>query len=379
MIKAGTKVLSIVPYRFLPPSSGGHLGIAMPHQYLGMHCEDHIVCTNDNIPDKTYSFHLHPILKTGITRYLPLYKLKQITQLARKLEINAIYCDHPYMASTAIALSKKLKAPWFMRSHNIESERFKTYGKKWWPIMAYYEAAIMRKADGIFFVASEDLKWAIDKYKVNAAKCHFIPYGTTLDTPPTGHPEAKKKVAAQLDLNENIPWLYFLGAMDFYPNTHALSFILDEIMPRLNKGNIKYQVLIAGKGLPDDLKTKISNTPNIKYTGFIPDLDDFLKACDIMLNPVLLGGGIKTKAVEALGYNKIVVSSFSGAAGLLPEVCGANLLISNDNDWDAFTSHIITSIDQTPLIPDSFYNTYYWGKVMKKVYDIINVAIAKSS
>ena len=83
--------------------------------------------------------------------------------------------------------------------------------------------------------------------------------------------------------------------------------------------------------------------------------------------------------VEALGYNKIVVSSFSGAAGLLPEVCGANLLISNDNDWDAFTSHIITSIDQTPLIPDSFYNTYYWGKVMKKVYDIINVAIAKSS
>ncbi len=374
MANGPIKVLSIVPYRFLPPSSGGHLGIAMPHQYLGMHCEDHIVCTKDNIPDKDYSFHLHPILERGVKRYIPLYKFRQITKLATELGIDAIYCDHPYMAPTAIALSGKLKIPWFMRSHNIEAERFRTYGKKWWPIMRTFEGAIMRRANGIFFVATEDLKWSIEKYNVAPEKCHFIPYGTTLDKAPSGHIEAKKKVAEQLQLDKSMPWLYFLGAMDFHPNTHALSFILDEIMPRLNKSNFKYQVLIAGKGLPEELKNRIDKTPYIKYTGFIPDLDDFLKACDVMLNPVLLGGGIKTKAVEALGYNKIVVSSFSGSAGLLPEVCGANLHISPDNNWDAFTSNVLVSVDQIPSVPDSFYNTYYWGNVMKKAYDIISSA-----
>jgi glycosyltransferase involved in cell wall biosynthesis len=142
-------------------------------------------------------------------------------------------------------------------------------------------------------------------------------------------------------------------------------------MPRLDKNNIHYQVLIAGKDLNEELKERIANTAKIKYTGFIPDLDDFLKACDVMLNPVILGGGIKTKAVEALGYNKIVISAFSGSAGLIPSICGQNLYIAPDYDWDTFTNHIITAISQTPSIPKAFYDTYYWGNIAKNILKVL--------
>ena len=371
MKQSTCNVLSIVPYRILPPSSGGHLGIASLHHYLGLLCNDHIVSTEDNIADGSYSFHLHKIFPPSIKRYIPYYKLGEITKLARTLNINAIYCDHPYMAPSAAALAKKLNVPWFMRSHNIESERFRTLDKKWWPVMRSFEGTMMRKADGVFLITPEDMKWAKEHYLLAPEKCHLITYGTTLDKAPTGHKEAKHKVAAQLQVDENILWLYFLGAMDFYPNVHALTFILDEVIPRLNKRNIKYQVLIAGKGLAAELKERIDNTPFIKYTGFIPDLHDFLNACDVMLNPVLLGGGIKTKAVEALGYNKIVISSFSGSAGLVIEACGNNLHVSGDYDWDAFTDNIVGSLNETPSIPASFYETYYWGNIAQKIVSII--------
>lgn len=364
-------LLSIAPYRILPPTSGGHLGIASLHHYLGLICNDHIISTDDNVTDPAYSFRLHSFFPSAIKRYIPFYKFSSLVLFARENNIQAIYCDHPYMAPTALALSRKIKVPWFIRSHNIESERFRTYGKKWWPLMRIFEGSMLRKATGVFLITPEDIKWAQENYRLKPEKCHLIPYGTILDKPPEGHKEAKSKVAGQLGLDEKIPWLYFLGAMDFYPNTHALTFILDEIMPRLKQSNLNCQVLIAGKGLNEELKERISNTTGIKYTGFIPDLNDFLKACDIMLNPVILGGGIKTKAVEALGYDKIVVSTVSGAAGLLPEYCGANLLIATDGDWDTFTNHILAAIHQRAEIPATFYDLYYWGNIARKILSVI--------
>jgi polysaccharide biosynthesis protein PslH len=372
MKQENCNILSIVPYRFLPPTSGGHLGIALPHHYLGLRCNDHIITTIDNIPDKDYSFTLHKILTTKKHRYRPFYKRAEMLSIAKEKNINYIYCDHPYMALTAISLSKELKVPWYMRSHNIESERFRSYGKRWWPVMHYFEKKIMQKANGLLFVTPEDKKWAVEKYGIHEKKGHVIPYGTTLNEIPQGHDEAKKKVASLLQIDENKHWLYFLGAMDFYPNENALSFILDEIIPRLNKRNISYQVLVAGKGLKEHQKRQIDATDNIKYVGFIPDLDDFLKANDVMLNSVLLGGGIKTKAVEALGYNKVVVSTFSGSAGLLQNACGDNLYVSADNDWDTFTDNIIKAITAKPSIPHAFYDTYYWGNIAKNILTIFS-------
>jgi glycosyltransferase involved in cell wall biosynthesis len=130
--------------------------------------------------------------------------------------------------------------------------------------------------------------------------------------------------------------------------------------------------LIAGKGLPEPLQNTIKQTNGqIRYMGFISDLDAFLKACDIMLNPVLLGGGIKTKAVEALGYDKVVISTHTGAAGILPEVCGDNLHITEDGNWQAFTDAIISHIGQQPHISASFYDTYYWGNIAKKILAVM--------
>ncbi|OSZ79379.1 hypothetical protein CAP35_14295 [Chitinophagaceae bacterium IBVUCB1] len=364
-------ILSIVPYRILPATSGGHLGIVDMHHHIGKLCNDNMAGTADNDDESKYSFTIHRIFPPKASRYLPLAKLKELKQLAKQTNAQYIYCDHPYMAPTAISLSKSLHIPWFMRSHNIESDRFRTMGKLWWRIMHWYEQYAMRKADGVFLITPEDKEWALSNYKLNERKCHIIPYGTNLSAPPTNKASARKEFAQETGTDASIPWLYFLGALNYQPNVEAVNYILEEIVPRLNAKGFAYKIFIAGKGLSDELQQKIATLPQVQYMGFIPVLDTFLNACDIMLNPVMTGGGIKTKAVEALGYNKVVVSSTAGAAGLMPEVCGNNLLVTPDYDWDAFTDKIIQAASIQPVIPQSFYDTYNWDKIAAKVLTIM--------
>ncbi|MBS1777854.1 MAG: glycosyltransferase family 4 protein [Bacteroidetes bacterium] len=371
-------IISLVPYRILPATSGGHLGIADLHHHLGLQCTDHMIGTESNGDASKYSFTLHKVFTAGKQRYMPRYKLAEVVALAKQYNARYIYCDHPYMAFTAIAASRKLGIPWFMRSHNIESERFHTMGKPWWRLMFAFERYAMQQADGVFFVAPEDKQWAEQHYKLEPARCHIIPYGTNLAQRPASMPGAKAEVAADTNINPNVPWIYFLGALDYAPNTQAIEHILTDIAPRLEKSGKQYEILIAGKNLSEALQQRIKDTPHAHYMGFIPVLDTFLKACDIMLNPVMTGGGIKTKAVEALGYNKMVVSSRIGAAGLIPEACNPNLLVTTDYDWDAFTQQIIAAMDMQPAITDRFYDTYNWDKIATKILSVMKATVPRS-
>lgn len=363
-------ILSIAPYGFLPPKSGGHQAVAQLHHHLALLCEDNVVSTVNN-GNNNFAFNLHKIFPDKPLRYTPRYASKEIIDIARKHKSTHIICEHPYMSFTAIAVSKKLGIPWYSRSHNIESQRFKALGKPWWQALAIYERYSMQKAEGVLFITKEDAEWAIKNYNIAPDKCHIIPFGTNLNTLPKSQ-NNKDELANTFNISPSKPWLYFLGALDYKPNEDAVRFIIDEIAPRLSTNNIATEILIAGKGLNTDTAQKIKELENIHYIGFVPELDTFLNACDIMLNPVMTGGGIKTKAVEALGNNNTVISSKSGAAGLDQSACGGKLLVTNDFNWDEFADAVQSAINTPMSTPDSFYEMYYQGNIAQKVLSIFN-------
>lgn len=370
MVNTDIRLLSIAPYCFLPLRNGGHQAIAKLHHYLGQQCHDDVVGTADNA-DNPFAFHLHKIFPPGRTRYLQYPTMSKVLQLAQEQNSTHLICEHPYMAVTAMSVSKKLGLPWFLRSHNIESERYRAFGKPFWPGLRLYERYAMQQSSGVYFIAPEDKQWAIDNFKLPVHKCHDVPFGTDMQAIPAGHDEAKQQLAGELGISADVPWLYFLGALDYSPNAAAVGYILDEIQPRLNKYGKPYEILIAGKGLDDELQQRIKATAHIQYNGFVNDLDIFLKGCDVMLNPVLKGGGVKTKAIEALGYNKKVISSASGAAGIDSLVCGHQLKISADFAWDNFVADIMDGIKNNTTIPAGFYEKYYHGNIATRVIDIL--------
>lgn len=363
-------LLTLAPYRFLPPANGGHLGIAMMHEHLGRHCEDHIAGTSDNGPATDWHFQLHRVLGTGPLRYLPLRFKAPLVRLGLQYDATALWCEHPYLAVTAAAAARALGKPWFLRSHNIESERFRELGKKWWKGLAAYEGWAMKKADGVFFVTSEDRDFAQKRWNLDPARCHVAPYGTPLESTPERPADPKRALAEAWNARADVPWLYFLGALDYAPNVQALHLLTDEVAPRLQQSGQAFELFVAGKGLSTEDAQRLAAS-GIRYTGFLPSLDAFLDACDVMLNPVVSGGGIKTKAVEALAWGKPVVSTQSGAAGLLRPACGDALTVVGDADWEGFVAGTVAAMRQPAVVPDSFYQTYAWSAIAQQVLQAI--------
>lgn len=362
------RLLSLAPYRVLPATTGGHWGIVSMHDALGRHCQDHLLGVADNGSDEGYAFQLHKVFPASWHRYNPLQNLREAKGIARRYDVTHLFCDHPYMAPLAMMLSKQLRIPWALRSHNLEAQRFRHLGKWWWRMFRWYEQMAMKQAHAIFFITPEDCERAVSEYILHPDKCFLAPYGTPLTAAPEGHAQAKHALAAQMGLNESLPWLYFLGVHSYPPNAQAVAHILHEVMPRLKAMDLRCEIIIGGKGLPESLQGQIAEQgEGIQYTGFIEELDTFIKACDVMLNPLTTGGGIKTKAVEALAYNKVVVSTNNGAAGILPQVCGDNLIITPDEDWDAYAIGVQDAIGRTPNIPAAFYEGYNWDAIAQFV------------
>jgi glycosyltransferase involved in cell wall biosynthesis len=260
-----------------------------------------------------------------------------------------------------------------IHSHNIESLRFKSTGKWWWTILWYYERCIHRNADINFFITDEDRQYAIKQFKLKENNCHTITYGFDLNAPPTAEEKMNAKLYLQkkYNLSENTTIILFNGTLDYKPNQDALDIIINKINPiLLQQKQFKYNIIICGKNLPSHYNNLIDiQSKNIIYAGFVDDIGLYFKGSDIFINPVTDGGGIKTKLVEALGYDLFCVSTKNGAIGVPPSICNHKLTIIEDNNFDAFANSIITANPQQFHINEDFFHHFFWKNITDKASD----------
>lgn len=360
------KVLNIVPYPFLPYSSGGQKLIALFNEYLGAKTNLHVAGTTDNVTKDISSYVFHPVLSYSRWRYLnPLIPIKLI-RLIQKNNLETVILEHPYYGWLIPFFRLFTRASIICHTHNVESERFRSIGKIWWRLLASYEGIVLRHCDQVLCITDEDRQFFINKMGVEKKKCIIVPYGIEQKEPPSDKAACKRVVCEKHQLDPSLPVLFFNGALDYKPNKDALDIILDEIIPRLIKNNFNTQIIIAGRGLPAHYHTLISEQKGgIIYAGFVNDISLYTKAADILLNPVMTGGGIKTKMIEALGMGTSVVSTVSGAAGADASVTDGKLITVNDQDWDSFAEKIMkAAASANKPTPPAFYERYYWGNII---------------
>lgn len=362
------KLLDIVPYNYLPYFSGGQKSIAQFLEYLGKDTDLTVIGTvnNDAACAKNYT-HV-PLLKKSFTRYFDLSLLHKTVSLIKKNKYDAVIWEHPYFSWLAYRVKKRTGIRTIIHTHNIEYQRFKSNGKWWWPFLEVYERKCFQRADIIFCISPEDREFAITQWKIAPEKCFNIPFGVAIKNYPEDKALCRKTIAAKHKIGENEKILLFNGLLNYKPNLDALLIILKEINPLLlSLISFPYKIIICGKGLPEQLtELKEYADKNVIYAGFVDDIEMYLKATDIFLNPVQIGGGIKTKMVEAIAYGAVVISSETGAAGIEKSVCGDKLNIVPDNNPAAFAEAIIKNTGSGSVTPQSYYDHYYWGSIIKK-------------
>lgn len=367
------KVLVIAPYAYLPYYSGGQKFIARFLHHLGQKTDLTVISVAESDISLASTYKIIPLLKKSFSRYYDSSLVKKITAVVKERGIDTVIWEHPYYAWLAFRIRKRTGVKTMIHTHNIEYRRFKSTGRWWWPFLKWYEKRCFRKADGIFFISPEDKDFAITKWGIAAFRCFDLPFGVDISEYPGDRAESRVTVCRKHAIPENEKILLFTGAFNYKPNHDALQTILEEINPRLlSERGLSYKIIICGKGLSENVKNlRKYSSQNIIYAGFVSDIETYYKAADIVLNPVISGGGVKTKVVEAIAFGTTVISTESGAAGMDRNAAGKKLIVVKDSDWEKFGEAIINNSNAISSSAAGFYNIYSWKKIIQRIIIVL--------
>ncbi len=108
--------------------------------------------------------------------------------------------------------------------------------------------------------------------------------------------------------------MVFMGLMSYFPNDHAINHFLDDIYPMIVSADPETRLLIVGANPSKKLLERSSK--KIIITGFVNDVRPHIARAQVFIIPLLIGSGIRGKALEAMAMKIPIVTTTLGCAGI---------------------------------------------------------------
>ena len=121
--------------------------------------------------------------------------------------------------------------------------------------------------------------------------------------------------------------MVYFGLLSYVPNVDGVIHFVNDIWPRIAEAHPEARCKIIGGRPPPSLLALAG--PRVELTGFVSDLRPHLAAAAAVVVPLRLGGGIRTKIIEAMAMGKAVVSTMLGAEGI-EATPGRDLLVADE-------------------------------------------------
>ncbi len=330
-------ILNITSCAMFPVSTGGS---SYTYSCIMKLAEKHIItllCPKAEHKPNLKNVAIYDVLPNSKFKFVSPKVFKQMFDHSKLSD--KVIIDFPWFGFHCLILRVLNNIKFDVREHNIEFLRFKSYKKWFWPFIFILEYCVYFFADKIWFISIKDKDLAKSYFSIDEGKCVLEAY---IPDPERFYPTDAntQRIRKLLNLKDGEKFILFFGQLDFPPNREAVKIIKEKIIPRLNTyKDFYYRVVICGKNPPNFFDGKII------YTGFIEKIEYYVQACDVMINPLVSGGGVKTKAVEALACGKHVISTAYAAEGINTEMHKGQLIIVNDDNWDDFAEKIVNLKD----------------------------------
>jgi glycosyltransferase involved in cell wall biosynthesis len=104
--------------------------------------------------------------------------------------------------------------------------------------------------------------------------------------------------------------------MDWAANIDGIEFFLGKVWPLVLASRPDARFLIVGRNPPAALVALAQGLKNVEFTGFVDDVRTYVHASHAFVIPLLVGGGTRIKAFEAMAMGCPVVSTAIGIEGL---------------------------------------------------------------
>jgi glycosyltransferase involved in cell wall biosynthesis len=232
-------------------------------------------------------------------------------ELAEAPNRGRVIADGPIAATALAGLARR--RPVIYNAHNLESSfRHELQGstERTQGTLRRFERALLARSQESWMVSRADLLAAHELCPT--ARLRYVPNVVDvaeiqpITTPP------------------GVPRATFVANFSYEPNRNALSFLVEQVFPRVWEELADARLQIVGGGLHD----ADYEDDRVEALGFVEHLRDAYSAAACAVVPLLQGGGSPLKFVEALAYGLPVVATSRAAAGL--DVSdGENCLIAN--------------------------------------------------
>jgi glycosyltransferase involved in cell wall biosynthesis len=122
-------------------------------------------------------------------------------------------------------------------------------------------------------------------------------------------------------------------------NVEAALYFYERVFPKVRAAVPEARFIIAGYGPPVELTSLPEKDAHVLVPGFVDDLDRCYKQAEVFVAPILVGGGIIVKILDAMAAGTPVVTTSYGNEGI-GAVLGRDLLVADDPE--RFAEAVVT-------------------------------------
>lgn len=226
------------------------------------------------------------------------------------------------------------------------------------------EKSIYPKFKKIVFVSDVDKRFVEEYYK-----------SSKLEISKIGIKVFKEKNRKKY--KKDIVDIGFSGIMDYEPNKMAAEYIINKLLPKLEKKDIQYKVHLIGKNPAKEwFVEEKKQKGKLIITGFIENIDTYISEMDIYISPLFLGSGMKNKILQAMGLGLPIIASKVSVEGIEELENNENFLLCDENveNWinsiEKLCRDEVLRRDFGEKVRDIIEENYLWSKIAKKILKV---------
>lgn len=200
-----------------------------------------------------------------------------------------------------------------------------------WRVRYAVERRAVSRYRTVFTLSEEDREWANRLYP--EARVRVLLYPGGIDHVGLPRQEVPGRVL-------------FVGALQRPLNIQYLRFLAEKVWPDVRREIRGAELLVVGGGLPVKERELLSGIPGVRLTGFVEDLESEYKSASVFAAPILAGGGIIVKILDAMAAGVPVVTTSFGNEVIRAE-SGKDILVADSPE--GFSRALVTLLKDPEL------------------------------
>ena len=214
-----------------------------------------------------------------------------IKKFIKKQKINYLYMDGSNLGKISRKVKNKdIKIITFC--HNVETDFFLKKFRYFTNFKNFYILLVNFFAEFQSIIYSDFLIFLNERDKLKMKKIFFEKKSFII---PMSINDKFIKIKNKINKNK---FILFVGS-NFFGNSSGLDWYLKNVSK-----HVDFCTYIIGKNL---FKKKYKKYKNVKFYGYVKNLNNFYKNCLFTIAPIFQGSGMKTKIAESLMYGKYTV------------------------------------------------------------------------